>query len=337
MSVSTTRTSPSQARHFAPRRLCHINKYVGDLKKSLTFYRDLCGLSVVFDEPGVGASFLSNGNSHHDLALMQVSTEELVGRDGNVQKSASRGTTPGLNHLAWEMRTERELVLAIEAAPMHGIKVERLLDHMISKSAYLSDPDGIWHEFYSDSTREWRELYTQMEDQLISAQWEPDLDSASDESNIDEDADLVPVDGAAMRALRTSRAAVVVSDLENSLNYYSAGLGIQPKALSREDGFAVLGGGLGYADLLLLQQQNPAEAVGLHHFGLEVENEAELEAGAARLEAAGVEVVDDVRSPSGRAVVVRDPDGGLVEFFVVGDTPPWEVRPTNDAQRSFLL
>jgi catechol 2,3-dioxygenase len=336
MTVSTPPAQASEGTRFAPRRLCHINKYVGDLSTSLAFYRDLCGLTVVFDEPGVGASFLSNGNSHHDLALMQVSGEALVGRDGKVQKAATRGTSPGLNHLAWEMRTERELVLAIQAAPEHHITVERLLDHLISKSAYLSDPDGIWHEFYSDSTRQWRELYTQMEDQLISAQWEPDLETASAESNIDEEADLVPVADAAMRSLRTSRAAVVVSDLAQSVAYYAEGLGIHPKVVSLEDGFAVLGGHLGYADLLLLQQRD-AEPVGLHHFGLEVENEAELEAGARRLEEAGVTIVDDVRSPAGRAIVVRDPDDGLVEFFVVGDTPPWEVRPTTDAQRSFLL
>lgn len=336
MSISTP-PAARQGTRFSPRRLCHINIYVGDLQKSLSFYRDLCGLTVVFDEPGVGASFLSNGNSHHDLALMQTSSEALVGRDGKVQKAATRGTEPGLNHLAWEMRTERELVAAINAADQHGVHIQRLLDHLISKSAYLSDPDAIWHEFYSDSTRQWRELYDEMEDQLISAQWEPDIATASDESYIDEGADMVPVENAAMKSLRTSRAAIVVSDLAQSLNYYSERLGIDAKVTSYEDGYAILGGRLGYADLLLLQQLDPAEAVGLHHFGLEVENEAELEAGAERLERAGVSIVEDVRTGAGRAVVVHDPDGVLVEFFVTTDTPAWEVRPTTSAQRSFLL
>ncbi|GAA1697552.1 dioxygenase [Mycolicibacterium murale] len=321
---------------FSPRRLCHLNIYVADLARSLAFYRDLCGLTVVFDEPGVGASFLSNGNSHHDLALMQTSSDNLVGRDGKVQKAATRGTEPGLNHLAWEMRTERELVAAIAAAPAHGIKVDRLLDHMISKSAYLADPDGVWHEFYSDSTREWRELYAQMEDQLISAQWEPDLEAASDESNIDDEADLIPVEHAAMRSLRTSRAAIVVSDLAESVRFYGDGLGIHSKVTSVQDGFAILGGHLGYADLLLLEQQE-SEPVGFHHFGLQVADEAELEAGARRLEEAGVPIVDDIDSPAGRAVVVRDPDGFSVEFFVATDTPPWNVQPNNTSQRSFLL
>lgn len=336
MSASTLGRRPTTAR-FEPRRLCHVNLYVGDLRDAVTFYRNLCGLTIVFDEPGVGAAFLSNGNSHHDLALMQASGAELVGRDGKVQKAATRGTTPGLNHLAWEMRTEKELVAAIAAAPQHGLEIQRTLDHLISKSAYLSDPDGVWHEFYSDSTKQWRELYQRMEDQLISAQWTPDLEAASAESFIDEDAELAPAKGAAMRSLRTSRAAVVVSDLAQSLDYYTRRIGLQIRIHSAGDGFAILGGRLGYADILLLQQQNPGEPLGLHHFGLEVESEAELEAGARRLGEAGLTTVHELRTDAGHAIVVHDPDGRSVEFFVVRGASPWDVRPTTDTERSFLL
>lgn len=325
---------------FAPRRLAHVNLYVGDLDACLRFYRDVCGLTVVFDEPGVGASFLSNGNTHHDLALMQVSSQSHVGRDGHVQVSAERGSAPGLNHLAWEMRTEADLVAAIAAAPRHGVEVRRLLDHLISRSAYLADPDDVWHEFYSDSTDRWRELYVEMTDQLISARWEPDLEAASQVSFIEEDAPLVPHDGAAMRSLRTSRAAIVVSDLAASVAFYGERLGIRALAVVPGDGaaegYAVLAGSLGNGDLLLLQQRD-GDALGLHHFGLEVADDAELDAGLRRLAAAGVPVVEELRTAVGRAVVVRDPDGRLVEFFVAGGTSPADARPADARERELWL
>jgi catechol 2,3-dioxygenase len=334
--VADTSTAKPTAR-FEPRRLCHVNLYVGDVAAAVAFYRDMCGLTVVFEEPGIGAAFLSNGNSHHDVALMQASTVELAGRDGQVQVEAGRGTTPGLNHLAWEIATERELVAAIAAAPEHGVKVERLLDHVISRSAYLADPDGVWLEFYSDSTADWRGVYRQMENQLISARWSPDLDTASDISNITENARLTPVEDAAMRTLRASRAAIVVSSLDQSVGFYTQQLGLGLRTLSAEHGFAILSGRLGLPDLLLLQQQEPSEPLGLHHFGLEVGSEAELDEGARRLEAARVVIAEELSSPAGRALVVRDPDDRLVEFFVVGQGDPWNLEPKDGKQRMYLI
>ena len=91
---------------FGPRRLAHGNFFVRDVEASLDFYQRVCGLTLVFREPGIQAVFLSNGNSHHDVALMGVSAEARVGRDGQVQVPRGRGTLPGLNHLGFEMATE---------------------------------------------------------------------------------------------------------------------------------------------------------------------------------------------------------------------------------------
>lgn len=337
MSPRTDTSAKKITARFEPRRLCHVNLYVGDLAAALAFYRDICGLAVVFEETGVGAAFLSNGNSHHDVALMQATTAELVGRDGQAQVEATRGTTPGLNHLAWEMATERQLVAAIAGAPGHGLKVARLLDHLISKSAYFADPDDVWLEFYSDSTPDWRGVYRQMEDQLISARWSPDLETASDISNIDDEPQLIPADDAAMRTLRTSRAAIVVSNLDQSVEFYTRRLGLRLRTRTAGHGFAIVSGQLGLPDLLLLQQQDATQPVGLHHFALEVGSEAELDDGARRLEAAGVGIADELSSPAGRAIVVRDPDGRLVEFFVPGGKDPWDIEPQDDKQRMYLI
>ena len=56
---------------FKPRRLGHVNLFVGDLEESTLFYTEIAGIELVRREPGIDAVFVSNGNTHHDIALMQ--------------------------------------------------------------------------------------------------------------------------------------------------------------------------------------------------------------------------------------------------------------------------
>ena len=65
----TTRDVPKV--DFKPRRLGHVNLYVGDLNSSTDFYTNVAGIELVRREPGIDAVFVSNGNTHHDVALMQ--------------------------------------------------------------------------------------------------------------------------------------------------------------------------------------------------------------------------------------------------------------------------
>src|SRR5688572_20971671 len=90
--------------NFSPRRLAHANLYVRDLEESERFYVDVCGLNVVFREPAIHAIFLSNGSSHHDVAIMEVS------RDAKPGDGERRRAKPGLNHLGFEMENEKALV-----------------------------------------------------------------------------------------------------------------------------------------------------------------------------------------------------------------------------------
>jgi catechol 2,3-dioxygenase len=334
--MTSRHESPGHTR-LRPRRLTHVNLYVGDLAANVTFYREVCGLDLLFEEPGVDAAFLGNGNSHHDLALMQASEKEMVGRDGAVQVEAARGTVPGLNHLAFEMVNERELVEAIEGAPDNGLKIERTLDHLISRSAYLYDPDDVWLEFYADCTKDWRGVYATMHGELISARWEPDATTASEVANFDDEAKFTKLADAALATRRTARAAIVVSDLSRSVAFYSNKLGLATLARSNSQGFAIMSGTLLLGDLLLLQQRSESESLGLHHFGLEVADAATLERGVQTLTERGVEVIERVSTSSVTALVVKDPDGRLVEFFVRGTRDPWTVAPGDDVERMYLL
>jgi len=327
---------------FRPRRFGHVNMYVGDLEASYAFYHDLLGLEFAFDEPGLDAKFLSNGNSHHDLALMQASSRELVGRDGLVQKSSRIGAAPGLNHLAFEMATEALLVAAIRRGEEQGLKVHRYYDHLISRSVYLPDPDANELEIYSDSTPDWRELFESLGDQLLSARWTPEADGpASDAHNyVDVDAlDHRPVPDAPVQPLRTANATIVVADLERSVSFYESVVGLTEFEADHGDGrWAILSGTLGLPDVLVLEAR-PGDAVGFHHFGLELPDAAAVDAAAARLAEAGVAVERTVDHARKHAVVVLDPDGVPVELFArpAGAAATPYAAVVDASNRSFLL
>jgi len=289
--------------------------YVGDLARSVAFYRDVCGVELVFAEPGIEAMFLSNGNSHHDLALMQASEREHVGRDGQVQVAAARGRFPGLNHLAFEIESEAALVAAIDAARADGVTFDRLLDHQISRSAYLSDPDGNVIECYADSVDDWRAAYRDLADELITCRWEPDAATASAASHFETDPRYSTVADAPIAVRRTARAALSVRDLERSVAFYRDVLGLHVTRWSDGERSAILSGTLGLPDLLLIEASD-GEPVGLHHIGLEAVDERALDAAPAGLAERGVPVVAHVDRPDSRALVVVDPDGVAVEVFV---------------------
>jgi catechol 2,3-dioxygenase len=300
---------------FAPRRLAHVNLFVSDLARSLEFYTAICGLDLVFEEPGISAVFLSNGTSHHDLALMEVTDGERVGRDGNVQVSRGRGREAGLNHLGWEMPSEAALVAAIGAVRAAGTTLHRTVDHQISRSAYLFDPDGTYLEMYCDAAEDWRTTYAQNSGQLITGRWEPDAATADPVARFAPDPEITVVAEAALRPVRTARATLVVADLARALAFHTTVGGLQ--VLHRGPAGAVLGGRLGLPDLTLLAGDGSA-APGLSHFGLELRDPAELAAGLARVRAAGVPVVAEVHSPYKQSLVLADPDGVHVEFLVPG-------------------
>ena len=73
--------------------------FVGELERSMEFYTKVCGLSEVFREPPIKAGFLSNGSSHHDVALIEISARARKAGDGSSLISEKRGMRPGTEPL----------------------------------------------------------------------------------------------------------------------------------------------------------------------------------------------------------------------------------------------
>jgi catechol-2,3-dioxygenase len=121
------------------RKLGHIVLKVRDAQKSKEFYTRVLGLQVAHEDAAHGAVFLSYGVQHHDLALFQLATGETP-----------LPSQPGLHHTAWQVDSFAELQAAHRELGELGIDVKSVVEHNVSRSLYVEDPDGNRVEIYCD-------------------------------------------------------------------------------------------------------------------------------------------------------------------------------------------
>jgi catechol 2,3-dioxygenase len=312
MSSSDIRTSEVK---FRPRRIAHANLFVSDLEASMRFYKDLCGLQEVFREPGIPAGFLTNGNSHHDIAVVKVSGgAQRTGRDGHVQLAAGRGKTPGLNHLGWEMENEAELVAAYERAVRAGVKIHRTTDHQVAHSVYIFDPEGNLSELYADVIEDWRVIFQPRND-LISGTWIPGKQPPISKPYYAQLPEIGRVPGAIFHPRRITHAALVMQNLEVALRFYCDVVGLTEIGRSTNGHCVLLRGSVAQYDLALYAA-SPELPAGLHHIGFDLPDELELDDAERRLDQAGIQPEMRVEDSTKRSVFVLDPDQIRLEFHV---------------------
>ena len=128
--------------------LGHVVLKVTDLKRSEAFYGGLLGMPVCarLDGKTMNMTFFSLGN-HHDLAICEVSGED----------APAGARAAGLHHVAFQIGTSLdELKEAKAYLDASGIE-SHPVDHEVSKSLYINDPDGNMVELYVDVSDVWRE------------------------------------------------------------------------------------------------------------------------------------------------------------------------------------
>ena len=119
-------------------RLGHVVLNVSDLEASLAFYARVVGLDVVSKDSGRKIAFMSLGVQHHDLARVARATGAPPAAD-----------QPGLVHFAWRLDDFAALQAAHGELVEAGIELEPI-QHNITNSLYMRDPDGHVVELYCD-------------------------------------------------------------------------------------------------------------------------------------------------------------------------------------------
>jgi catechol 2,3-dioxygenase len=128
-----------------PLRIGHVVLKVRDLDRSLAFYRDLLGFTVVSELSNVMIFLAADGQNHHDLALLRVGQ----------QAPSPVPSAVGLYHVAIQL-TDFDAVRAAHALLTERGLLRGAIDHGVSRSLYTADPDGNEIELYCDAPRaEW--------------------------------------------------------------------------------------------------------------------------------------------------------------------------------------
>ena len=299
---------------FRPRRLGHVNLWVSDLERSVRFYEQACGIELVRREPAIRIAFHSNGNTHHDIGLVETSKGvDRIGRDGRVQIPATRGIRVGLNHFGWEMPCEAELV---EAYVRAGESKLRAVDHLISRSVYVGDPDGNGHEFYADSLRDWRSIYNLGREDEVTGEWTPGTPVPSREGFYNVDPPLRRIDAAPIHPRRLAGASIMTPRFDALTDFLvdTAGLAAQEggEAGRRRSVFA---GSLGYADMEVIERDD-GNTVGLHSFTFSACPDVDFDALCQASVACGGSAPERIRDSTDELIELRDPDGFIVRFRI---------------------
>ena len=124
-----------------PKRIGHLVLNVKDVDTSTKFYTEVMGFEIALERPGFG-TFLTCGKIHHDLALFQAQEDAAPVSEGGL----------GLNHMAIQVEDYEELSdYYRRLQEYYEVDDLRTVDHSMTKSIYINDPDGNGIELFCNS------------------------------------------------------------------------------------------------------------------------------------------------------------------------------------------
>jgi catechol 2,3-dioxygenase len=323
-------THAPAAIRFAPRRATHVTLFIGEHDRSRAFYHKICGFEPVYYEEPVELTLFSNGSSHHDLAVLPVKYRSAT-RD-------AKASEPGLNHIAWEMETERALVEAYNRALEQKHPIQRTLTHTVSHSVYIGDPDGNVHEFYSDATENWRTTYHGGSGGSVTSPWNPNGRRADTRRLYPDGRDIRRVDDAALHPRALSHVVLVTRNHAAMIAFCEDVAGFERSYTARDGGLACFTTSSSpYPCALALVEGGQGARIGFHHASFAVASEGELAESEAALGTRGVAIERRVETAGKKSLFVRDPDGIRFEY-VAARRPDFAIAErAAPAERPFLI
>ena len=118
----------------------HVHLKVSDLERSIQFYGDVLGFTLM-QRYGDQAGFLGAGGYHHHIGL---NTWHSKGAAPAPERAA------GLYHSAFLFPDRASLGAALQRVLDHGTPLDGAADHGVSEAVYFRDPDGNGVELYRD-------------------------------------------------------------------------------------------------------------------------------------------------------------------------------------------
>ena len=319
-----------------PRRIAHGNFFVGSLDKSMGFYNQVAGIEETFRLGERPAGFISNGNTHHDMGLVEVGphTQDRgikARAKGILEIPEEYGRRPGLNHFAYEMKHEADLVAAYERATKAGVKMNLVEDRVVTRSVYFADPEGNGIELTADMLSDWRN-YRRPGAKLQHEEYIPGKHPPSTQSFYAEDPEIRRTEGAAFHSRRFAHATLIAADYGSMTGFYREIVGFEEVAIEADGQYSLFRGDYAGYSLAIF----PATAnrpPGVHHIAFELIDKSDFDQVEARLESMKVPVEVRIQHPSKQAIFVRDPDDVLVQFYCeepdfvdsVGESIPWAI------------
>ena len=162
---------------IAPRGINHLVLNVRDMEQSHRFWTEVIGFRQVSElKPGPGRPnppkmrFYCSGGHHHDLAL--VENPDLPAPPA---EWTMFGMPSAINHIAITYPSREEWLSQLNYLQAKGVKFDRRIEHGMTHSLYIHDPNGYGVELVYDLPRE---------------TWEGDLDAALNY------AEILPTEGA---------------------------------------------------------------------------------------------------------------------------------------------
>jgi catechol 2,3-dioxygenase len=261
---------------------------------------------------------MSNGNTHHDLALVQVAqpgkVEESAGQVRPRKGRPDRPLQSGLNHIAFEMYNEAELVAAFHRLDGAGVGPLGLEDRFVTRSIYFRDPEGHGLEFTADMLTNWRD-YRKPGVTVSHKPYVPEEEPPKTETFVNLDPEVRRVDSAALHAKRSAHATIVAQDFPKLRQFYIEMVGLRELFMAPSGEFSVLQGKdyPGYS--LVLASATAHRQPGVHQVAYELVSPEDFDGAGERLAAKGVQVEYTIQHPRKQVVCFRDPDGVLVQAY----------------------
>jgi catechol 2,3-dioxygenase len=277
-------------------RMGEVHLTVGDLERSLAYYREEIGLDVL--DQGAGRAVL--GTPERTLLVLCEEAGVLPA-----------GRSTGLYHFALLVPKRRQLASWLAHAARDQVSMTGLSDHFVSEALYLRDPDGHGIEIYWDRPRDTWE--GQVGERMTTLPLDVDsLMSELPDPDADEFAGLPA--GTVM-----GHVHLKVADVHETIGFYRDVLGFGLMAhLGPAAAFLSAGGYHHHLGGNTWESAGASPApdgtAALRHFTIVLPDDHELDMTMARLSAAGVPAEE-----SGHGPLVRDPSGNAVVLAADGE------------------